>query len=200
MNKLCDVFDDRFDSLFLHEFYENTVSRIPYNFTNIANRKTLPYGYTGSHRLIGCNIFHRHGINDISDINWEYYPAFQDLYQSVEDIVDERFFLSSISVNLQPYGIDGTCHADAEAGEDDEFTILVMTNPIWKKEWGPASFQLLEKYDNNARVIEEYEYVPGRILIIPSPHPHRGLAPIQPYVYRTSVVFRVTPNFDKHIP
>ena len=200
MNKLCDVFDDKFDPLFLHEFYENTVSRVPYNFTNIANRTTRPYGHSGSHRLIGCTIFHREGINDISEVNTEFYPAFQELYQSVEDIVNERFFLSTISVNLQGINMDGTCHADAGEEDDDEFTILVMTNPIWKKEWGPASFQLLEKYDNNARVIEEYEYVPGRILIIPSPHPHRGLAPIEKYIYRTSVVFRVTPNFEKHIP
>ncbi len=200
MNKLCDVFDDKFDPLFLHEFYENTVSRLPYNFTNIANRTTRPYGHSGSHRLIGCTIFHREGINDITEVNSEFYPAFQELYQSVEDIVNERFFLSTISVNLQGIDMDGTCHADADADDDDEFTILVMTNPTWKKEWGPASFQLLEKYDNNARVIEEYEYVPGRILIIPSPHPHRGLAPTEKYVYRTSAVFRVTPNFEKHIP
>ena len=84
MKKLCDVFDDRFDPLFLHEFYENTVSRLPYNFTNIANRKTQPYGFTGSHRLIGCTIFHRQGVNDISEVDWNNYPAFQDLYQSIE--------------------------------------------------------------------------------------------------------------------
>lgn len=200
MNRLCDVFDDKFDPLYLHEFYENTISTLPYNFTNIANRETKPYGHTGSHRLVGCNIFHRTGLNDINEIKWEYFPFFQHMYEMVEEIVNERFFWSSCAVNLQAKGMDGTCHADAGPDEEDEFTILVMTNPIWKKEWGPASFQLLEKYDNNARVIEEYEYVPGRILIIPSPHPHRGLAPIEPYVYRTSVVFRVTCDFEKHVP
>jgi len=197
---ICDVFDNKFDPLYLHELYENTISRLPYNFTNIANRNTQPYGYSGSHRLIGCTIFSRTGINDIIDIDTENWNAFYEMFQMVEDIVDERFFLSAVSVNLQPYGIDGTCHADAGEGDDDEFTILVMTNPIWKKEWGSGAFQLLEKYDNNSKVIEEHEYVPGRILIIPSPHPHRGLAPTEPYVYRTSVVFRVTPNFEKHIP
>ena len=135
---ICDVYDDIFDARYLHEFFDNVIAMAGYNITNIANRKT------------------------------------------------------------QPYGIDGTCHVDAEY--NDEFTILVMTNPEWKKEWGPASFQLLEKYDNNARVIEEHEYVPGRVLVIPSVHPHRGIAPTQPYIYRSSIVFRVTPNFGRYIP
>lgn len=198
---ICEVYDDKFDALYLHDFYENVIAKLPYNFTNIANRDSAPYGFSGSHRLIGCNVFNREGLNKITNIEPEYYPDFYQMYEILENkILQEKFFLSNISVNLQAKEMDGTCHADADEGEDDEYTILVMTNPIWKKEWGPASFQLLERYDNNARVIEEHEYVPGRVLLIPSPHPHRGIAPIAPYVYRTSIVFRVTPNIEKHIP
>ena len=197
---ICEVYDDKFDSLYLHELFEHTIARLPYNFTNIANRNTFPYGFVGSHRLVGSNVFMRDGINHITHIDMENFEELYKMYEAIEGILKERFFLSNISVNLQAKGMDGTCHADAAQGDDDEYTILVMSNPVWEKEWGPASFQLLEEYDNNARVIEEHEYVPGRVLLIPSPHPHRGIAPIVPYVYRTSIVFRVTPNFEKHLP
>lgn len=196
---ICEVYDNQFDKLYLHQFYQEVITRLPYNFTNIANRNTAPYGYSGSHQLVGCNIFSRTEINNVTSIELQWFEQFYEMFKILEDkILREKFYLSDISVNMQTKEMDGTCHSDAE--DDDEYTILVMTNPEWEKEWGPASFQLLEKYDNNARVIEEHEYVPGRVILIPSPHPHRGIAPIEKYIYRTSVVFRVTPNFGKHIP
>ena len=135
---ICEVYDDKFDALYLHDFYENVIAKLPYNFTNIANRHTAPYGYSGSHRLIGCNVFNREGLNKITSIEPAHYPDFYQMYEILENkILQENFFLSNISVNLQAKEMDGTCHADADEGEDDEYTILVMTNPIWKKEWGP---------------------------------------------------------------
>ena len=38
-------------------FLMNVVYPTGYNITNIANRKTQPYGNTGSHRLLGKQIF-----------------------------------------------------------------------------------------------------------------------------------------------
>ena len=195
---ICDVYDNVFDARYLHEFFDEVLSPMGYNITNIANRKTQPYGNTGSHRLLGKLIFNRGNVNDIQDIDLMTFHDCMRMYEMIENVLDEKLYLQNISVNIQPYGIDGTCHCDSS--HDDEFTILVMTNPEWKKEWGPASFQLLERYDNNARVIEEHEYVPGRVLVIPSVHPHRGIAPTHPYVYRSSIVFRVTPNFDRYLP
>ena len=198
---ICEVYDDKFDPLYLHYLFENTISQLPYNFTNIANRDTYPYGFSGSHRLVGCTVFSRDGLNRITKMEQRGYNELYKMYEIIENkILGRKFYLSNIGVNLQTKDMDGTCHADAAEGEDDEYTILVMSNPVWKKEWGPASFQLLEKYDNDSKVIEDHEYVPGRVLVIPSPHPHRGLAPIERYVYRTSIVFRVTSNFEKHIP
>ena len=193
---ICDVYDDIFDARYLHEFFDNVIAMAGYNITNIANRKTQPYGNTGSHRLLGKQIFARGNVNDIEDIDLDGYIKCMRMYNMIERVIGESLYLQNISVNIQPCGIDGTCHADSNY--DDEFTILVMTNPEWKKEWGPASFQLLEEYDNNARVIEEHEYVPGKVLLIPSIHPHRGLAPTKPYIYRSSIIFRVTPNFARY--
>ena len=40
-------------------------------------------------------------------------------------------------------------------------------------------------------VVEEHEYVPGRLLIIPSNHEHIGLGTKKEYVYRYTVVYRI---------
>ena len=199
---ICNVFDGVFDSLYLHEFYYSVIQHMPVNFTNVANRKTLPYGYKGSHTLLGGCVLKRSSMNKIDDIDFNYYPQFYSMYESIEQFLGMDFFLSAITTNIQPTGCDGTTHADADVGDDDEYTILVMTNPEWKNGWG-GEFQLIDPETANGKgdiVIEEHEYVPGRIIFLPSPHPHRGLGPKEQYIYRSSVVFRVTTNFEKHLP
>ena len=62
---------------------------------------------------------------------------------------------------------------------------------------------LISIYDNDLLTVnlednfslEEYDYVPGRVISFPSNLPHRGLGPSEkyPYIYRQSVVFRVQP-------
>ena len=60
--------------------------------------------------------------------------------------------------------------------KDMMMNILLWYFLLWiGNEWG-GQFQMLEYHDNDAPVIEEYEYIPGRIIIIPSQHPHRGLS------------------------
>ena len=90
---ICEVYDDKFDALYLHDFYENVIAKLPYNFTNIANRHTAPYGYSGSHRLIGCNVFNREGLNKITSIEPAHYPDFYQMYEILENkILQENFF------------------------------------------------------------------------------------------------------------
>lgn len=201
MKTICNVFDGMFDSLYLYELFYNVIQPMPINFTNIANRTTSPYGHKGSHCLLGASVFRRTSINDIQEFDSQYYSHFYEMFELITGKLDVNFYLSAITTNVQPYGIDGTTHTDANEDEDDEYTILVMTNPEWKKEWG-GQFQLIEPSTAGKSniVIEEHEYVPGRVLVIPSQHPHRGLSPTEKYIYRTSVVFRVSPNFEKYIP
>ena len=66
---------------------------------------------------------------------------------------------------------------------------MLMNNSQWKSEWG-GQFQLVD----GETVVEEHEYVPGRVLIFPGSVPHRGLAPKVPSVFRYTTVFRVIPN------
>ena len=90
---ICDVYDDIFDARYLHEFFDNVVAMAGYNITNIANRKTQPYGNTGSHRLLGKQIFARESINDIQDIDLESFYECMKMYNIIESVLKERLFL-----------------------------------------------------------------------------------------------------------
>ena len=49
----------------------------------------------------------------------------------------------------------------------------------------------------DGHVIEEHEYIPGRVIIFPGDIFHRGLAPTVPYVYRYTTAYRVVMDQDK---
>ena len=99
--------------------------------------------------------------------------------------------MHSIDVNLQFQYQEGTQHIDGVTHTD--YTIMVMNNTKWKSEWG-GQFQML---DSDGHVIEEHEYIPGRVIIFPGDVSHRGLAPIVPYVYRYTTAYRVVMDQDK---
>jgi len=185
---ICHVIDDWLDKRFVYDL-DHTIN---YNLncfecTNIANRKTWPYGYEGAHRLMGCAIFQRKNLNRITILNKQA-PIFFDIFERIENILNSRYLLNAIFINLQHSGCNGTSHID---GMENEQTIMVMSNSEWDNKWG-GQFQML---NNDGSVIEEHDYVPGRLIIFPSHIPHRGLGPSKeyPYIYRHTVVFRVQP-------
>jgi hypothetical protein len=183
---LCKVYDGIFDDLYIHQIdamMRDTVAVYP---NNIANRTSWPYGYEGSHHLLGRVVFDRKSLNRITILHPSA-QTFFDMFEQIETKMGMQMYLSQIQVNLQHAGFDGTTHIDSDS--PDDLTILVMTTPKWESECG-GQFQLTTWEGD---VVEEYDYRPGRVLVIPSNHPHRGLGPIKKYSYRTTVVFRATP-------
>lgn len=180
---ICDVIDGLFDDLYLHERYQEILNT-PLVLTNVANRKTAPYGHEGTHRLMGRTIFSRTGFNRVDefyqDSSWYF-----DVFEMVEEKIQNDLYLQAIYINVQYYGCNGTTHTDG--GKDNEYTILVMSNPKWEEDWG-GEFQLMRDFDTP---IETHKYTPGRVLILPGGIPHRGLAPLKPYIYRTSIAYRI---------
>lgn len=179
----CKVIDGLFDDLFLHEKYQE-ILETPLVLTNVANRKTYPYGNEGTHRLMGRTIFRRTDLNRVDELvpnsSWYF-----DIFDAVQEKIQNDLYLQGIYINVQYYGCDGTTHSDASKKND--YTILVMSNPKWEEEWG-GEFQLMKDFDTP---IETYKYTPGRVVILPGAFPHRGLAPTKPYIYRTSIAYRV---------
>jgi len=179
---ICTVIDDFFDKKFLFEL-SDIVESLPFTPDNVANKKTWPYGLSGTHKLFGCNIFERHDLNRVVSLNPKA-ETFFDIFDGIENALNEKFYLSRIDVNLQHTFCDGTKHLDTKHGSH---TIMLMSNSIWNPEWG-GQFQILSEDDE---VIEEHEYVPGRIIMFPSHLFHRGLAPKEKYIYRHTIVYRV---------
>ena len=187
---LCKVIDGLFDDIYIHQL-DALIRDIPLCSNNIANRSTWPFGQEGTHRLLGQILFDRKSINRITVLH-ESVSTFFDVFEMIEDKLQTKFYLSQISLNVQHTGCDGTTHCDSNNPND--FTIMIMTNSKWEQSWG-GQFQLTS--NDGSVVIEEHEYKPGRLIVIPSTHPHRGLGPTEKYIYRSTVVFRVTPRMVK---
>jgi len=192
------VIDDRFDQKYLYDLF-SVVEELKYRATNVANRRTWPFGYKGTHRLMGATVFNRLSINRILQLH----PSashFFDLFEQIENILGEQYFLSTIDVNLQHSGNHGSIHIDTNTGGCSyTHTIMFYPNPEWKKKWG-GEFEIYS--EDGKKVVEEYDYIPGRIILFESSHPHRGLGPKIEYgdVYRYSIAFRGSPILTQKLP
>ena len=147
-------------------------------------------------RMSSCTthvqIFNRSNVNRITQLHSEA-QVFFDIFEEIEKVLGESLYLSTIEVNLQHSGNDGTLHRDVYSGGSDyTHTIMFYPNPEWKDEWG-GKFQIFS--DDEKEMVEDYDYVPGRIIAFECQHPHRGLGPKKEYpdVYRYSIAFRGTP-------
>tara|TARA_B100001029_G_scaffold115172_1_gene95278 strand:+ start:211 stop:774 length:564 start_codon:yes stop_codon:yes gene_type:complete len=186
---ICEILDDIFDQEYLHQLHGILEYKINWNANNIANRNTFPYGKRGTHKLFGSTILQRTGLNNIQYCDTENFKNFYNLYTYIcqsRDIDPDSFLLTRICANLQHSGCDGTLHID---GGPEDKTIMVFPNPEWNSEWG-GKFQVFS--EDKKEMLEEYDYVPGRVIIFPAHLPHRGLGPIGDYLYRYSIVFGIT--------
>jgi len=187
---LCKIYDDKFDAKYLHDIFTILQGKLRYRACNVANSFTWPYHQEGSHRLFGSTIFTRNHPNIISYLDNENAPTFFKMFEFLCELIgadSRRVFLQRIDVNLQHSGCDGSLHIDSNGPQDtSSTTVMVMPNPTWKEEWG-GQFQIYSP--DKTQLIEEWDYYPGRVISFPSHLPHRGLGPLQEYVYRYSIVF-----------
>lgn len=186
------IHDDYFDDRFILEV-DKITDRIGYNLTNIANRYTYPYKEKGSHKLLGATLFSRKDEYNISNTSP---PEILNLYKhTINQILKDpkgntgvNVELMTISINVQPMGQDGTPHRDGMLSAGDR-TLMYFANSKWEKKWG-GPFQILDP--DTKEVLNEIDYVPGRLIYFDGGLLHRGLAPKNvPYVYRKSIVYRI---------
>ena len=186
---ICEIYDDKFDAKYLHELFDLVQGRLRYRACNVANSNTWPYHQEGSHRLFGSSIFSRNHPNFIDYLDNQNAQNFFKMFEFIcelKNISTRDVDLQRIDVNLQHSGCNGSLHVDAK--DKVSSTVMVMPNPTWKQEWG-GKFQIFA--EDGEELLEEYDYVPGRIIIFPSHLPHRGLGPTEPHLYRYSIVFGV---------
>lgn len=186
---ICEVYDNIFSKKFIVTL-DNIIKNIPMETANISGAHfTEDRGVVGNHRFFGICIFSRKGINRITSLH-ENAEVFFDAFDQIENKLNKKYYVDGIHLNLQHSGCNGCSHIDSDSPH--EKTIMIMSTCYWEPEWG-GKFQLTN--EDGTSIVEEHDYVPGRVLIIPSNHPHRGLGPKveYPYVYRTTVVFRIKP-------
>lgn len=190
------IWDDLLDDRFLLDLDEES-NYYNWNLTNIANRYSFPHGNKGSHLIFGVNF----------DVNYKVPENLTSLYKHLETyLLQDKFNLNHIQLNLQTMGLNGTAHYD---GTNKDYTLMVFINYKWNKEWG-GEFQLLEsifeedlnpnfldieslKNSNHTEtILKSIDYKPGRIILFPGDIAHRGLAPNKPYIFRKSLVYRLS--------
>lgn len=178
---MIKVYDNVFDDKFIFELNE-ICDKLPNFPHNVANPSTYPYGKVGSHNILGGVLFRK-----ITNYVYESVcplPLMYALDHFAQNVLREDIELREIYSNLQVKGMDGTAHVDTGGGSK---TIILFTTFKWDKSWG-GEFQTL---DNNGNVIDNIEYVPGRIIYLDADILHRGLGPIVPGVYRHSIAYRI---------
>jgi hypothetical protein len=178
------IWDGLLDDRFILDLDEES-NYYNWHLANIANRKSYPYGIKGSHLLWGVNLYTEKNLklsHNSDNIN--------GLFSYItNNVIGSNFNLKAIQMNGQSIGQNGTCHIDNHPNTQ-EYTLMVYINHKWEEKWG-GDFQILKEYDNNSEIIHSIKYVPGRIILFDGSIPHRGLAPLEPYVVRKSLVFRL---------
>lgn len=184
---IANIIDGFFDDAFLHELHK-TIMDVPMCAKNSARRSSWPYGERTEYRLFGYTLFLRRNLNRILILEKDYAQKFFDIFEALEEkILKHNFLIKEIFLNMQHTGCHGMTHTDGN--DDTELTLMIMTNPVWEKDWG-GEFQIL---DENEKVLETYDYIPGRIILFPAKVRHRGLGPIKEYIYRYTLVYRILP-------
>ena len=177
------IWDNLLDDRFILDLDEES-NFYSWGLSNIANRNSYPSGAKGSHLLWGANLYDKNNPKVLTPFN------VKGLYfHLVKNVISQNFNLSHIQVNAQSMGQEGTCHTD-NLPNTQEYTLMVFINHKWEEKWG-GDFQILKEYDNKAEVVHSIKYVPGRVVFFDGSIPHRGLAPLEPYVVRKSLVFRL---------
>ena len=172
------IWDNLLDDRFLLDLDQES-NFYNWHLSNVANKKSYPTGQKGSHLLWGVTFNSENCPENI--INF---------YKYLSDyILKEKYKLESIQLNGQSMGQKGTVHID-NGYNDGKKTLMVFINSKWKSKWG-GDFQLLEEYNDNAKIIKSIKYVPGRVILFDGNIPHRGLSPTKSNILRKSLAYRL---------
>ena len=95
---IAQVFDNLFDTEFMVKV-EKQIKFLPVSAINIANGTAYPSRDSGSHCLMGENIFERTSLNTVVNLMKDS-EIFFEMLERIEDYVETRYFLDRIDFNL----------------------------------------------------------------------------------------------------
>ena len=123
---MLKIHQNIFDKKWLDDLAYELIKE-PWYSSNIANRKTWPYGDKGTHLLLGNTYFRRENENIIKynqNINLSYNLI--NSFFAIENKVRRKMKLIEISTNLQFKEMDGTLHTDGN--QNQSIFILMLSN------------------------------------------------------------------------
>jgi len=173
---MINYYDDIFDKKFLDDI-SNELIKAPWYATNVANRKSWPYGEMGSHRLLGDLFFYRHNFDDIRyNTNRNLSNTFVNSFYAITKRLNKNLRLMECVTNLQFKGMDGSIHID---GRDDQTAyILMLSNEVAENIGG-------EFINETMNITVPYKY--GRVIEITASDNHKANAFSEPHIARMSV-------------
>ena len=162
MQFLDNVFDKKCSDEVAHELKD-----IAWKPGNVANRVSWPYGYRGSHLLLGANFFRIIDSNKII-YNQDIELSFKliDAFNVIADSFNRNISLREISANLQFKEMNGSLHTD---GNQNQFAyIYMLANDYLPSDVGG------EFYNDTTK--ESVPFVHGRLIEIQANDLHCGKA------------------------
>jgi len=173
-----EIRDDLFDTKYLVDMLEE-LNNTDFKPNNLANRSTWPLGWAGAtHRIFSCHIlyrFTRHLVRQHP--NHGLVEMYVKMYEHLEKVfkLKQPTILTSININLQFKGMDGSWHKDY-----GPMGILFMVG-----EEGEGGEFIIKKNNEEQKI----PFKNGRVIYFDPTVEHRGLAFTDPYKPRYTVQF-----------
>ena len=190
---MIQIYDDIFDKLFLLEISTWLMTGCAYKTTNVANRTSMPYGFEGSHRLLGCTIYNNY--EGSTEKYWEYMHKehyswseesnprerlhLQNMYKEIQNHSKNKCLLQGIDINLQFKGMDGTFHQDGN--ENQTVYIMMFAYHDIEEDMGGEFYHEPSK--------AKIPFKQGRVIEMTASDSHRADAFNVPHIPRFSIKF-----------
>lgn len=189
------------DNLLQDEFLFNLDKELEYGEWkyDCTGGKTnkFPYDDVREYRFWGLELWKRKSYN-LPSINSKHINLIGQLFNFINFYIQEftpelNLLPNFIHCNGQTMGQDGHSHVDAYDDGFNYYTLMIMANSKWDKNWG-GQFEILENSSNNSKVIKTIEYKPGRVIFFDGNYSHRGMSPTVPNILRKTLALKLISN------
>ena len=163
-----------------------------------GTKKTYPDDAKRDYRFWGLTMWRRERY-DMNFVNVDHIPTTEALmgflkYYNQKYVPEINLVPNMLHCNGQTVGQNGKGHRDVYNDDFKNYTLMLMINTKWEKEWG-GQFEILDKEKGNPKVVKTIDYKPGRVIFFDGSIPHRGIGPTIPDILRKTLVFKcIDPN------
>lgn len=191
--KLLSIHDDIIQDEFLFQLnQEMEDGKWMFDCTG-GKPKTYPEDRHRAYRFWGITLWRREDY-DMHYTNIDHFHLTKKLFGFLE-FYNNRFVpnlelrVMDINCNGQTIGQNGGIHRDIWDSNFPNYSLMIMINNKWEKEWG-GQFEIMESKDPNSKIAKTIEYKPGRVVFFDGSFPHRGMSPIVPSLLRKTIVLK----------